>query len=78
MCLAIPLKITEVNTISKEAMAEIEGVIRKIRTDFISELKVGDYVLVHAGFAIEKLNEEDALANMELIKEVTDAALGRV
>jgi hydrogenase expression/formation protein HypC len=76
MCLAIPLKITEIN--GKEAMAEIEGVIRKIRTDFISELKVGDYVLVHAGFAIEKLNEEQAIANRELIREVTDAALGRV
>ena len=78
MCLAIPLKITEVNVKGKEAMAEIEGVIRRIRIDFISELKVGDYVLVHAGFAIEKLEEKEALANMELIKEVTDAALGRV
>jgi hydrogenase expression/formation protein HypC len=76
MCLAIPLKITNVN--GKEAMAEIEGVIRKIRTDFISNLKVGDYVLVHAGFAIEKLDEKQALENMELIREVTDAALGRV
>jgi hydrogenase expression/formation protein HypC len=76
MCLAIPLKITNVN--GKEAMAEIEGVIKKIRTDFISNLKVGDYVLVHAGFAIEKLDEKQALENMEIIKEVTDAALGRV
>lgn len=78
MCLAIPLKITEVTVKDKEAMAEIEGVVRKIRTDFISDLKVGDYVLVHAGFAIEKLDEEQALENIELIREVTDAALGRV
>jgi hydrogenase expression/formation protein HypC len=73
MCLAIPLKITEVN--GKEAMAEIEGVKRKIRIDFIKDLKVGEYVIVHAGFAIEKLDEKLALENMELIKEVTDAAL---
>jgi len=73
MCLAIPLKIAEIN--GKEAMAEIEGVKRKIRIDFIKELKVGDYVIVHAGFAIEKLDEKLALENMELIKEVTDAAL---
>ena len=76
MCLAIPLKITSVN--GKEAMAEIEGVVRKIRIDFISELKVGDYVLVHAGFAIEKLDEAQALENMEIIREVTDAAMGRI
>jgi hydrogenase expression/formation protein HypC len=75
MCLAIPLKITEVNVNGKEAMAEIEGVKRKIRTDFIKELKVGDYVIVHAGFALEKLTEEQALENMELIKEVTNAAM---
>jgi hydrogenase expression/formation protein HypC len=73
MCLAIPLKITEVN--GKEAMAEIEGVKRKIRIDFIKDLKVGEYVIVHAGFAIEKLDEKLAKENMELIKEVTDAAL---
>ena len=78
MCLAIPLKITEVNVTGKEAMAEIDGVRRKIRTDFIKDLKVGDYVLVHAGFALERLDEKQALENMELIKEVTDAALGSI
>lgn len=76
MCLAIPLKITEVN--GKEAMAEIEGVKRKIRIDFIKNLEVGDYVIVHAGFALERLDEKQALENMELIKEVTDAALGTI
>jgi hydrogenase expression/formation protein HypC len=73
MCLAIPLKITEVN--GKEAMAEIEGVKRKIRIDFVKDVKVGEYVIVHAGFAIERLDEKLAQENMELIKEVTDAAL---
>ena len=76
MCLAIPLKITEIN--GKKAMAEIEGVRQEIRIDFITDLKVGDYVIVHAGFALEKLDELAAIENMELIKEVTDAALGRI
>lgn len=76
MCLAIPLKIAEIN--GKEALAEIEGVKSKIRIDFIKDLKVGDYVLVHAGFALERLDEKQALENMELIKEVTDAALGTI
>jgi hydrogenase expression/formation protein HypC len=76
MCLAIPLKITEI--IGKEAIAELEGVKQKIRVDFIKNLKVGDYVIVHAGFALERLDEEQAKANIELIKEVTDAALGTI
>ena len=76
MCLAIPLKISEIQ--GKEAMAELEGVKQKIRIDFIKNLKVGDYVIVHAGFALERLDEEQAKANIELIKEVTDAALGTI
>ncbi|EYE88383.1 hypothetical protein Q428_08265 [Fervidicella metallireducens AeB] len=71
MCLAVPLKITEIN--GNDALAEIEGVKRKIRVDFIENPSVGDYVIVHAGFAIEKLEEEHALENLKLIKEVTDA-----
>lgn len=73
MCLAIPLKIVEIN--GNEAMAEIEGVRRKIRTDFVKNLNVGDYVIVHAGFALERLDEQQAKENMELIREVTDAAM---
>ena len=76
MCLAIPLRITEIQ--GKEAMAELEGLKQKIRIDFIKDLKVGDYVIVHAGFALERLDEEQAKENMEIIKEVTDAALGTI
>lgn len=76
MCLAIPLKITEI--FGKKAMAEIEGIRKEIRVDFITDLKVGDYVIVHAGFALEKLDDKAAIENMKLIKEVTDAALGRI
>lgn len=71
MCLAIPLKIVEIN--GKEAIGEIEGVTRKIRIDFIENLKIGDYCIVHAGFALEKLDEEQALENLKALREVTDA-----
>ncbi|CDF58158.1 HypC/HybG/HupF family hydrogenase formation chaperone [Thermobrachium celere] len=71
MCLAVPLKV--VNIEGNTAQAEIEGVKRTIRIDFVKDVKVGDYVIVHAGFAIEKLKEEDAIENLRLIKEVTDA-----
>ncbi len=71
MCLAIPLKIIDIsgNTATGEAL----GMTREIRVDFIPEPKVGDYVIVHAGFAIERLGEEQALEDLEAWKEVRDA-----
>lgn len=71
MCLAVPLRITSIN--GKQAVAEVQGLVRNIRIDFIDDARVGDYVIVHAGFAIEKLEEEHALENLKYIKEVTDA-----
>lgn len=71
MCLAVPLKIVSID--GNSAQAEIEGVKRTIRIDFVKNVNIGDYVIVHAGFAIEKLKEEDAIENLRLIKEVTDA-----
>lgn len=71
MCLAIPLRIAEIH--GKDGVGEANGLRRRIRLDFIREPKVGDYVIVHAGFAIERMNEEQALANLRAIQEVTDA-----
>jgi len=68
MCLAIPLKITEIN--GKEAIGERSGIKRKIRLDFIKDPKPGEYVIVHAGFAIERLGEEEALADIAAAEEV--------
>ena len=71
MCLAVPLKITEVN--GKEAVAESMGMRRTIRVDFIEDPKPGDYVIVHAGFAIERLPEEQAEDDLSAWEEVTEA-----
>ncbi|MCD8147504.1 MAG: HypC/HybG/HupF family hydrogenase formation chaperone [Clostridiales bacterium] len=71
MCLAIPMRLTELD--GNDAVAEVDGVKRKIRVDFIKEPKVGDYVIAHAGFAIERLQEQQALDNLEAIQEVADA-----
>lgn len=71
MCLAVPLKIVEIN--GREAVAESMGMKRKIRVDFIDNPKAGDYVIVHAGFAIERLPEEQALADLETWEELDGA-----
>ena len=71
MCLAVPLKITEIN--GREAVAESMGMRRKIRVDFIENPKIGEYVLVHAGFAIERLPEKQAREDLESWEDVEKA-----
>jgi len=65
MCLAIPAKIVAIN--GEEAVAEIQGVRRKIIVSLINEPRVGDYVLIHAGFAIRKWSEEDVREFNEIV-----------
>ena len=71
MCLAIPLKLVEIN--GNTATGEAMGMRREIRVDFIENPKIGDYVIVHAGFAIERLPEQQALDDLEAWGEVRDA-----
>ena len=71
MCLAVPLKVTRIDGVN--AVGEAMGMSREIRVDFIPEPKIGDYVIVHAGFAIERLPERQALEDLEAWAEVQDA-----
>lgn len=71
MCLAVPLKLTEVN--GNSAIGEAMGMKREIRVDFIEQPRVGDYVIVHAGFAIERLPQEQALEDLEAWEDVCNA-----
>lgn len=72
MCLAVPARI-----ISREdmmAMVEVSGVTRQISLMLQPEAKVGDFVLMHAGFAIQTVDEEEARKTLELLKELEDYA----
>ena len=71
MCLAVPLKLIEIK--GNEAVGESMGMRRSVRVDFIEDPQPGDYVIVHAGFAIERLPEEQALADLGAWEEVRDA-----
>ena len=71
MCLAVPLKILSVD--GKQAVGEAGGLTQKLRVDFIPDIRPGDYVMVHAGFAIEKLTEQQAKENLACIQEAVDA-----
>ena len=67
MCLAVPLRLMEIH--NKEGIAEAGGIRRSVRLDFIRNPQVGDYVLVHAGFAMERLSQEQALQNLQALHE---------
>ncbi|MEI6309121.1 MAG: HypC/HybG/HupF family hydrogenase formation chaperone [bacterium] len=68
MCLAIPAKIVERD--GADALVEMSGVRQRIRMDLLPAAKVGDYVLLHAGFAIALMNEEEAQETLDLLREV--------
>jgi len=71
MCLGVPCKIISIKN-DWRADVEIDGVVMPIGTQFLSDLKVGDFVLVHTGFAMEKMDEADALETLKYLKELAD------
>ena len=74
MCLAIPALITEKKS-DNLATAEILGVTREVALDLTPQANVGDYVLVHAGFAIEVVDADYAQETIELVKQLEDVAV---
>ncbi len=73
MCLAIPAKVEQINN-NHLATVNILGVTREVSLDLTPSAKIGDYVLVHAGFAIEIVSEDFAQETLDLIKEFPELA----
>ncbi|MDA3787418.1 MAG: HypC/HybG/HupF family hydrogenase formation chaperone [Desulfobacula sp.] len=71
MCLAVPSKIIEIN--GKVAKVDVDGVIRETSIMLLDDVKIGDYVIVHAGFAINILDEEAALQTLEDLRRILAA-----
>lgn len=69
MCLGVPLKIVNIDE-NNEAIGEMNGIRKRIRVDLIPDLKCGDFVMVHAGFALEKIDEDLARETIEALEEV--------
>jgi hydrogenase expression/formation protein HypC len=67
----------QVKTIENEvAMCEIDGVQREASLMMLEDVKIGDYVLIHAGFAIEKIDEDEAQLTLKALREALDMGLG--
>ncbi len=70
MCLAVPMQVISKNDAA--GVAEIGGVKKDISFLMLPEADVGDYVIVHAGFAIQKLNQEEAEERLKLFRQMAD------
>jgi len=72
MCLAIPLRIISIK--GKMGIGELGGVKRKISLMLLDKVRVGDYVLLHAGFAINKLETKEAEELLQLLREISEVS----
>jgi hydrogenase expression/formation protein HypC len=73
MCLAIPGKVLSVEEgLSRMARVQFGGITRIANLDFVPEAGVGDYVLVHVGFAISKIDEDEAQKTLEALQSLAD------
>ncbi len=80
MCLAIPMRVTKVTgdpddfTTTQLATVDADGISKDIRLDVVDRWpEVGDYLIIHAGFAIHTLEEKEARANIELIRKMAES-----
>ena len=71
MCLAVPMRLIEVDDFGGGS-AELDGARYAVNLSLIDDPSVGDYVIVHAGFAIERFDEQEAEARLELFREMAD------
>ncbi len=70
MCLAIPMRLIEID--GAAGVAEVDGVTRQVRLDLLPEVALGDYILIHAGLAIARVDPDYALETLALLRSLAD------
>lgn len=72
MCLAVPGRVTEIWERDGARMATVDfgGVDKEVRLEFVPDLRVGEYTIVHVGFALQRLDEKSALHALDIFKEL--------
>lgn len=76
MCLGVPGKIIEKYHVGELPMGKVDfgGVVREACLAYVPDAQIGDYTIIHVGFAISRLSEEDARASLETLQEMIDLA----
>ena len=72
MCIAAPAHVVEINKEENILFADFGGARQQAKMDLLPDVEIGDYVLIHAGYAIEKLSEEAAKESLEAWEELLD------
>lgn len=77
MCLGIPGKITEIYEADGRRMGKVDfgGVIKETCLDFVPEAQVGNYCIIHVGFALNILDEQEAMETLDLFRQMDEASL---
>lgn len=70
MCLAVPMRL--IRRDGDSGLLELDGIQREVSLVLLQEAELGDYLLVHAGYAIGRVDEEEARITIQLLKEVAD------
>jgi hydrogenase expression/formation protein HypC len=72
MCLGIPGKVVELYQVNGMKMGKVDfgGVIREACLEYLPEIQIGDYTIVHVGFGISQLDEEEAMQTLEMLREM--------
>ncbi len=73
MCLAVPGKIVSIegnDALTKQAKVNFGGIIKEISLAYVPDAKIGEYVIVHVGFALSKVDEEEAVKVFEYLKQI--------
>lgn len=74
MCLAIPGRVTEIDRSAQPRMGVVDfaGISKQVCLEWLPEAAIGDFVIVHVGFAISKMDEREALETLELLRQIGD------
>ncbi len=75
MCLSIPGKVVSIDDTNPElkmGKVDFAGVKKEVCLQWLDDVKIGDYVLVHVGFALNKIDEQEAASTIELFKEMSE------
>jgi hydrogenase expression/formation protein HypC len=76
MCLAVPGKVLSLENSSegspKMARVDFSGVVKNICIEWLPDVEVGEYVIVHVGFALNKIDEKEALETLDLLRQMGD------
>ena len=70
MCLAVPARVESLDAATSTAIVDLDGIRKEVSTQLLDDVAVGDYVLVHVGFALERIDPEEAAKTLSLFDEL--------